>query len=38
MTQELEGINILDLTRVLVGPYDTMILGDLCASVNKIEI
>ncbi len=38
MGQALEGVRVVDLTRILSGPYATMMLADMGAEVIKVEI
>lgn len=37
MTRPLDGLRVLDLSRLLPGPFATMLLADLGAAVDKVE-
>lgn len=37
MTQPLDGVRILDLSSVVMGPFATQLLGDLGADIVKVE-
>jgi len=37
LTQPLDGVRIIDLTSVVMGPFATQLLGDLGADVVKVE-
>ncbi len=37
-TAPLKGVTVIDLTRVMTGPYAAMMLGDLGANIIKVEL
>ncbi len=37
MTRPLEGLRVLDLSRLIPGPFATMVLADLGATVDRVE-
>ena len=38
MPQALDDVCIIDLTRVIAGPFATTLLGDMGAQIIKIEL
>ena len=38
MKAALDGVRVIDLTRVLAGPFCTMLMGDMGAEILKIVV